>query len=383
MTWLFDHGDGAAGGSTPRRRRAIGLSFGLLYLFPQVNVIAGYSGTEMVLATAGLLALVATYYGAALSPRSWMEPAPWYGWVLLGVFSALVVGLPFAFGREWIGLPIYTAVVYAVTLPTRWAMRGVVASAGVACAQSAVLGATSAGVATVTITALSVGMMMLGFRHSRTLVLELQTARGEVARLAATEERLRIARDLHDLLGHSLSLIVLKSELAGRMAGRDPERVDQEVKDIESVARQALADVREAVSGYRQRTLADELDHARAVLAAAGVDAAVRTSGTPLPDQLDGLFGWALREAVTNVVRHARATRCDVTITCDGKAAELRVRDDGAGVDSYAPGNGIMGLTERIAAAGGTVAAGPCPGEGFQLTVRAPRVPVVRPEKAR
>jgi two-component system, NarL family, sensor histidine kinase DesK len=389
MQWLFNDDDGVAG--SPRRRRTIGLSVGLIYLLPLIKVIAGYSGIKLLLGTAGLVAVVASYLGSALIRRDWNDPILWSTWTLLGVFSALVVVLPFAFGNEWIGLPVYTAVVYAITLPHRWAVWGVVASAAVVFAQSAVLGASAGAVLSVTITALSIGMMMLAFRRARTLVRELREARGEVARLAATEERLRIARDLHDLLGHSLSLIVLKSELAGRIAGQDPERIGREVKDIESVARQALADVREAVSGYRRRTLTDELDSARTVLSAAGVDTTVRTSGTPLPDQLDGLFGWAVREAVTNVVRHARATSCELTVSRDRKGAVLRVCDDGVTVgtgagpdtDSYVPGNGITGLTERIAAAGGTVEAGPVHGGGFLLTVRLPLVAPVRPESIR
>ncbi|HEY7487756.1 MAG TPA: sensor histidine kinase [Streptosporangiaceae bacterium] len=379
MERLFAFGDDETGFGTPRRRRSIGLAIGLLYLIPLAKVVANYSGTKLVLAAVGLVALATTYLGASLSRRNWNEPAPWYMWVWLAAFSALVVVLPPAFGQEWIGLPVYIGIVYAITLPYRWAFWGILGGATLAGVQALLIGTSAGAAASIMITTFAIGLMMVAFRRSRMLVQQLQAARGEVARLAATEERLRIARDLHDLLGHSLSLIVLKSELAGRLADRDAAKVGQEVRDIESVARQALADVREAVSGYRQRTLTDELDSARAVLGTAGVDVTVRTSGTPLPDQLDGLFGWAVREAVTNVVRHARAGRCEIMVTYDKKRATLLVQDNGAGAQSYAPGNGLSGLTERIEGAGGTVEAGPVRGGGFRLAVELPRAPSEAP----
>ncbi|HEX6473139.1 MAG TPA: sensor histidine kinase [Streptosporangiaceae bacterium] len=381
---LLALGDDEAGGGTPRRRRVFGLSIGLLYLIPVGKVVADYSGTKLVFAAVGLAFLVAAYLGAALSVGSWMDPTPWYGWTVVGAFTALVVVLPLVFGQHWIGLPVYLGVIYAITLPFRWSPLGIAGAAALAFAQSLLLDASVGTAASVTLTTFSIGLMMVAFRHARVLVDQLRAARGEVARLAATEERLRIARDLHDLLGHSLSLIVLKSELAKRLGERDPAQVTREIADIESVARQALADVREAVSGYRQRTLTDELDSARAVLGTAGVEAIVRRSAGPLPDQLDGLFGWAVREAVTNVVRHARASRCEITVTNAAGRAGLEVVDNGKGSAAYVPGNGLLGLTERIEAAGGSVEAGPgpAPGGGFRLSVQLPRAPSAQPEPA-
>ncbi len=215
------------------------------------------------------------------------------------------------------------------------------------------------------------------------LVGQLRQARDEVARLAASEERLRIARDLHDLLGHSLSLIVLKSELAGRLAESGSERALPEIRDIESVARQALVEVREAVTGYRQRGLSGELDGARAALEAAGTQVKIRMAGTPLPGDLDGLLGWAVREGVTNVIRHARAASCEIDVRHDGRSAVLEIVDDGCGTAPYGQaaeradgrpgerGNGLTGLTERVEAVGGTVFAGPRE-TGFALRVAVP-----------
>jgi two-component system sensor histidine kinase DesK len=378
MERLFGSDDGPDG-DAGRRRRAGGLVVGLLYLTPLIGEIADYSAVKRGLAVLGLAGFVAGYLGTALSRRRMTDPVPRFAWILLVFFTSLVVGLPFVFGREWIGMPIYLGVVLTITLPYRWAPLGVVGATILAGVQTGILTSELSTAAGLTLTTFAIGLLMLMFRRARMLVRQLQEARGEVARLAATEERLRIARDMHDLLGHSLSLIVLKSELAGRLTERDPAKVAQEVKDIESVARQALADVRETVSGYRRRPLTDELDSARSVMAAAGVNATVRTSGTPLPDQLDGLFGWAVREAATNVVRHARATRCEITVKSDRKGAALEVRDDGAGATNFVPGNGLIGLTERIEDAGGTVDAGPLPGGGFRLAVRLPRLPSPEP----
>jgi two-component system sensor histidine kinase DesK len=390
MARIFSPGDDETGSGPPRLSRGLGLSIGLLYLIPVAKDVAGYSGGRLVFGALGLILIVTFYLGAALSVGTWMGPVRWYTLAVIGAFTVLVSVLPLAFGRDWLGLPVYLGVVYAITLPFRWSLMGVVVAAALAFWQCRLLDASMGTAASIALTTFSIGLMMVAFRRARVLVHQLRAARGEVARLAATDERLRIARDLHDLLGHSLSLIVLKSELARRLAERDPAvaakgvvaQVAQEVGDIESVARQALADVRAAVSGYRRRTLTDELDSARAVLDTAGVDVVVRTPGRPLPDQLDGLFGWAVREAVTNVVRHARATRCEITVTYDGRRAGLEVRDNGQGAAAYVPGNGLAGLTERIEAAGGSVAAGPAARGGVRLAVDLPHVPSAQPKPA-
>ncbi|GAA0996818.1 hypothetical protein GCM10009555_093290 [Acrocarpospora macrocephala] len=219
----------------------------------------------------------------------------------------------------------------------------------------------------------TLGVLFMSVRNTRLLVVQLRQAQREVARLAAADERLRISRDLHDLLGHSLSLIVLKSELASRLAETDSgaEPVRREIADIESVARQALIEVREAVTGYRQRALSDELDNARSTLEAAGVTVTIRRSGPPLVADLDGLFGWAVREGTTNVVRHARATRCLIEVTHNTSTAILDITDDGQG-SAAQPGSGLTGLSERVEAAGGTLQAASLGTRGFRLRVEVP-----------
>jgi two-component system sensor histidine kinase DesK len=179
----------------------------------------------------------------------------------------------------------------------------------------------------------------------------------EIARLATIAERERIARDLHDLLGHTLSVIVLKSEVAARLVRLDPSRAAAEVNDIGQISREALGEVRAAVAGYRARGLGAELDGARVALEAAGVDVEVHADPTDLSAEQESALAMALREAVTNVVRHAAAQRATVSITKVGADVRLEVSDDGRGSAGPA-GSGITGMRERIAALGGSVTVG-------------------------
>ncbi|MHB9850767.1 sensor histidine kinase [Streptomyces krungchingensis] len=213
-------------------------------------------------------------------------------------------------------------------------------------------------------------------------VRELRAAREELARRAVEKERLRFSRDLHDLLGHTLSVIVVKSEAARRLATRDLDAALVQVTDIESVGRQALTEIREAVTGYREGSLATELDRARSALSAAGVEPVVRQSGPPLVPQTEALLGWVVREAVTNVVRHSGATHCEITVDGTPDRVRLTVTDDGTGpATASSPGSaaaagiggtGLKGLTERLATAGGSLEAGPGARAGFQVRAELP-----------
>ncbi|WP_069768964.1 sensor histidine kinase [Streptomyces sp. LUP30] len=218
-------------------------------------------------------------------------------------------------------------------------------------------------------------------------VRELRAAREELARRAVEEERLRFSRDLHDLLGHTLSVIVVKSEAARRLAPRDMDAALAQVTDIEAVGRQALTEIREAVTGYREGSLAGELDRARSALTAAGVEPSVTRSGPPPDPQSAALLGWVVREAVTNVVRHSGATRCLITVTAAPERIRLTVTDDGHGRqgadgdERCAPGGGtgLTGLRERLATAGGALTAGPGPRGGFTVTAELPVEPAAEP----
>lgn len=205
--------------------------------------------------------------------------------------------------------------------------------------------------------------------------IELEASRNDVARLAVAEERLRFARDLHDSLGQSLSTIVLKSELGGRLAENDPGRAASEIRDVERVARGALQEVRSVVTGYRQPTLARELETAQTMLSAAGVNCEVVNETDQLPPAIDSVLAWAVREGVTNVVRHSDAKNCTIRIIRDNGTARMEITDDGAATGQSTDeraGSGLAGLSERVASAGGWLTAGLRPEGGFQLVLEAP-----------
>ncbi|MEV6152133.1 sensor histidine kinase [Nonomuraea sp. NPDC052129] len=372
MNWANLLTFGGTRGDSSRYRRLFGISFGMVYLiFPVAEILSGeFTGAKVVWAWLSLIAFVVSYLATVLSPRSMKERSR-STYPLLALTTAQVVAGAFVFGGGWLALPIYSTVLFAMILPPRRALFGIAGMLAIVVGAGLLHHSDETTLAILGLEVVTLGALFIGVRNTRLLAMQLRDAQGEVARLAAADERLRIARDLHDLLGHSLSLIVLKSELAGRLA-EDSPKVLQEIHDIESVARKALTEVREAVTGYRQRSLPEELDNARAVLRAAGVEPLVRVSGTPLPGLLDGLFGWAVREGTTNVVRHARARRCRIEVTHDGEHAILEIMDDGQGEEPVRLGSGLQGLTERVREAGGYVEVGPGAKAGFRLRVLVP-----------
>jgi two-component system sensor histidine kinase DesK len=222
------------------------------------------------------------------------------------------------------------------------------------------------------------GLDMVGFVRLSDALRELQGAREDLARQAVTEERLRMARDLHDLLGHTLSLITLKSELAGRLLEKDSQSAAQEIHEVERVARQALREVREAVAGYGQRTLHGELDGARQILEAAGVACIVEYEARSLAPETDAVLAWVVREGATNVIRHSRAEHCLIRITSTDEYVLAEVKNDGIlreKSSTIRTGTGLSGLTERVTKMGGNVESGPqsmSSGNGFQLRVEIP-----------
>ncbi|MGW3202901.1 sensor histidine kinase [Streptomyces sp. NPDC001135] len=210
-------------------------------------------------------------------------------------------------------------------------------------------------------------------------VMELREAQEELALSAVAEERLRFSRDLHDLLGHSISLIVVKAEAVRRFADHDLDTVKRHAGDIEAVGRTALEEIREAVSGYREPTLKAELRGAELALADAGIAAVIRHVGPSLPAGADALLGWVVREGVTNVIRHSNARSCRISVERASESVVLSITNDGADTAAGAgqgkgctPGHGLLGLAERLSAAGGTLGAAPVAGGGFQLVATVP-----------
>ncbi|MEU3227330.1 histidine kinase [Streptomyces sp. NPDC006976] len=373
-------------GSPPERRKqmrlkALWIGIWLAFMSAPVKdlVDAHHTAWATALGTFGLLVFVGSYLllvyrhtSKALDPLRVRSALAFLG--VLAVVLSLTLGTP------WLVLFVYVSVSVGATLPlaaARWLIPLVTA---------VLIGIGAAGghprevISALAFPALLGGFAMAGVRQMIRTTIDLREARATVAQLAANEERLRLARDLHDLLGHSLSLITLKSELAGRMLPGRPEQAAAQVADIEQVSRQALVDVRSAVTGYRRPTLPGELAGARTALAAAGVTADIPTDVPEgLPEEPEEVLAWGLREAVTNVVRHSGAHRCTVTVaprqTLGGRVLELTVADDGRGAGGTRPGNGLTGLAERLATVDGTLTTRPThprSGKGFTMVLSVP-----------
>jgi two-component system sensor histidine kinase DesK len=299
--------------------------------------------------------------------------------LLLGL-AALALYIELVYGS---GVPyrfMYVVVAAAVTLPTHIAAWTVVTTAVLTGAVYTIRSGWNAAAASWQdlVPFVLIGIGMIAVSRLVVTVRQLQAARKEIARLAVAEERLRFARDLHDLLGHSLSQIALKSELARRLLPATPEteKAAKEIRDIESAARKSLSEVREAVAGYRQPTLDGELIGAREMLEAAGISWWIENTAGVLPKSADAVLAWAVREGVTNVIRHSRATHCEVRLARDGEEIRAEIRDDGRGSlpehEEPAVGSGLSGLAERVARSGGDFEAGPLPEGGFRLRVSLP-----------
>ncbi|GLW05099.1 hypothetical protein Misp01_02290 [Microtetraspora sp. NBRC 13810] len=192
------------------------------------------------------------------------------------------------------------------------------------------------------------------------------------ADLAVTQERLRFARDLHDLVGHSLSAIAVKSEVATRLATTDGERAAAEMAEVRGLAREALREIRTAVRGYRTVDLHEELRSVRAVLEAGGVTCELDMTVAELPQDIGTLLAWVLREGTTNVLRHSRASRCRIALTVREGSVMLEMRNDGVSGEAGGPGSGLPGLAERVASLGGVLKAGPDGAGRFLLRAAVP-----------
>ena len=223
---------------------------------------------------------------------------------------------------------------------------------------------------------LIVGGTNIHFSEVRRKDEALLEAHRATQQMAAVAERERIARDLHDLLGHTLSVIVIKSELASKLADRDPVRAAAEIRDVEQISRQALQEVRHAIYGYRDARIDQELASGRSALAAAGVTLVTDVAALNLDPGIERPVALAIREALTNVIRHARATRCEVTAVRAGEGVIVTITDDGVGGDCT-EGTGLSGMRARLSEIGGAVSRDGTRGTTLTLTVPArPSTPV-------
>ncbi|WP_433608832.1 sensor histidine kinase [Dactylosporangium sp. CA-139114] len=352
-----------------------GMIWVAVWTFPLVDPLANATGPAAV---AALVAFELLYvFTAALGFDSPGVTRRHH--VLFGLVAALGAGLALAYGSHWIVLLLFVSVcgvaVYAGgerPVGAVWVLAGALgAQIGIGLAVGAGWWQTGSVIVGTILSSLLVGAV----RQMMRLVRELQHTREALAEAAVAEERLRFSRDLHDLLGHTLSVIVVKAEVVRRIAERDPAAAAAQAADIEQVGRRALVEIREAVTGYRETGLTAELARAKGALTAAGIAAEVLRTADPLPDAADRLLAWVAREAVTNVIRHSGAGRCDISVTMTDGAAVLRVSDDGdfaPHAPAPEPGNGLRGLGERLRGAGGALETAPRPEGGFMLTARLP-----------
>jgi two-component system, NarL family, sensor histidine kinase DesK len=376
--------DPALDGLLPSSRwRKYGWMFAAIWLVylsqPASTALAQHDLVRRYLGLGTLIAFAAVFIAVFVASRRREDRQVPRSTAVAGLATeAALIGFGYySLGGDASLLLIYLSVMAVFLLPARAGWLVVAAAVGTSLAVPALRGWQTDGTLAfqVFISALaSFGVAQLIQRN-----MQLAEARNEITRLALAEERNRFARDLHDILGHSLTVVAVKAELAGRLAGLDPARTEAEIADVERIARQALADVRAAAAGYREVTLDGELVSAHTALAAAGIEADVPELGPlGIPRLRQELFGWTVREGVTNVIRHSGATRCVIRVSPD----EVEISDNGTGPgrcpsepprhEAGRPGHGLTGLRERAAAEGATISVGRSALGGFALRVRMP-----------
>jgi two-component system sensor histidine kinase DesK len=330
----------------------------LFYLFDPLQAGWQQGGVTGWLAVVVTLAFAGAYLGVFVKLRRsrvagqpfrapMNVPLRWtivLGMIGLGVVDCLLVGQPAT------ATAVYIAVAAVICLPGVQAWP-VSAAVGLGAYVATVLlpgWHKDVGILFGTMVAT---LAIWGISQSINRNVEVLNVREENARLALADERNRFARDLHDILGHSLTVITVKAELANRLIDVDPGRAREEVADLERLSRDALADVRRAVEGYRELTLPGEIARARNALAAAEIEAELPNSTDEVPTERRELFAWAVREGVTNVIRHSQARHCCIRLT----SSEVEIRDDGRGPSGDPGGHGLVGLRERATTAGARV----------------------------
>jgi two-component system sensor histidine kinase DesK len=351
-------------------RRWFGAAFGMLWLAIPIADLAQSdpSPGHIALGAVGSVTFVAFYLGRAMRwPSSDRETL-----ITVGTMALIATVLTLFERSTWGLLFVYVAAAGGLRLPPNRNAVAVVGST-VLCVLTMSASETDAGtIVSITATTLGIGVLFMALGGVIRANIELREARAELAELAVAEERLRFARDLHDLLGQSLSLIALKAQLAGRLLPDRPEEASKHITDLQNVSRDALREVREAVAGYRSPTLSGELAGARMALEAAGITAQFVSPEVALPPPVEAVLAWTVREGATNVIRHSGAQHATIRIRPGMAAASAEILDDGAGGNGLAGGHGLTGLRERVHVLGGELDAGPRPEGGFRLSVSVP-----------
>lgn len=368
---------------------AVGAGVWLLFLAPAVQ--EGWSERGAVVGWVGLVSILA-FSAIYVWSFIWGRPMRRSGalWrvvepraaAIIVVLVVLGVVMTLTVHSAGLGAAVYISVAGVTLLPIRFSIPLAIILAALSETLARIVPGWdgSDGIAlSVMLATLAVLSIWIAMRRSRDLVL----AQEENSQLMIGEERARMARDLHDILGHSLTVIAVKAELADRLVDVSPERARAEIADIQRLSRDALADVRRTVDGVRELSLPGEITRARAALQAAEIEADLPGTTDEVPTENRELFAWALREGVTNVVRHSCAAQCTVTLAPD----QITVADDGRGMPDAAvvairDGHGLSGLRERAAAAGAHVVVDAPVAGGFRMTLRMGHPAAVQAEKA-
>src|SRR6266702_2312984 len=345
------------------------------------------TGLDLVPSDNGVVALPLVFLAGALQLRHSLATShgvrPRY-WPLTLLILAVLAWVPNpAFGTRWFSMHWYFAASAAMLLPPR---PGLAAVAGIVIAYNLWTDADGAAFAYASLPSLIWSIsylttaLLLGagglFAAARLVraIEDLRAARAELAELAVGRERLRISRDLHDLLGHTLSAVSLKGDLALRLLERNEQpRAAAEIECLTAVARSALRDMRDIAQDAHHVSLATEATNAANLLATAGIETHLDVQVTDARPAVDELLGWALREGVTNVLRHSAARSCAITVRRDAGRVVLAIENDGA-TAARGGGNGLMGMATRAAALSGTVIGASAPGGRFRLLVEVPEV---------
>jgi two-component system sensor histidine kinase DesK len=384
-------------GSPSRVRTGAALVWLAFIVFPLVDAIGKHEPVvKHGLVIGGAALFVAAYVGMVMTWRRGSQTR--LPIVLFIVLLAAATALTLFQASTWGFLFTYCAACAAFLAPEGAGFYAVLTCSALAGITSALAGANGGTVVSYVASSAGIGLLMLVMGDLRQRNAQLSEARAELARLAVAQERERFARDLHDLLGHSLSVITLKAELAGRMLAGGPADAAREVAELEQVARTALSEVRETVSGYHQPTLEGELAGARMALAAAGIEADVQQASVALDPDVEAVLAWTVREGATNVIRHSGAHHCMLRISASLTDAGVEVIDDGGGTADLADaiggaeasdartngatngtvhraaagGHGIAGLAERARLVNGTIESGAVAGGGYRLAVTVP-----------
>jgi two-component system sensor histidine kinase DesK len=327
------------------------------------------SPAHLVVVLAGFAAFVVCYSKALVGswdPTGWERRVPWI------VAGAVIAAALVIFDRpDWGILYIFLAVVSGARLPEPQSAIALVSAAVLAFTTMLIGGSAGWSALSVGLSAGGIGFLFLLISRLARAYEELRAAQDDLAQAAVNEERLRFARDLHDLLGHSLSVVAIKAQLTKRLLESDPTAARTQVDEIESVTREALGEVRAAVGGYAHPTVATELAGARRALEAAGIEPQLDAT-VDLPEDVDEVLAWTIREGTTNVLRHSDARTARIVVAGGRDSAAVEVVDDGSAPAADGDGHGLAGLRERAARVGGSVEAGPAPGGGFRLRVEVP-----------